>query len=64
MRVINARPTQVMRRNNIKLMEYWKNEKEPFYMAVSVNDYMDRTELKATNRRKAINEFIKDIIGE
>lgn len=61
---IELRPTQVMRRNNIKLMEYWHNEKDPFYVAVSVKDYTNRTELKATNRRKAINEFIKDIIGE
>lgn len=64
MTIIELRPTQVMRKNNIRLLEYWKNENEPFYMAVSAKDYMDRTELKATNRKQAIKEFTRDIIGK
>lgn len=59
MRTIVQTGTVVKRANNFRLMEFWHNERTPYYM-VKTPDY-EYIELEAVNRKQAIKQFFKEL---
>lgn len=58
-RITTSTGTVVKRAKNHRLMEFWINEHQPYYM-IKTPDY-EYIELEAVNRKQAIKAFFKEL---
>lgn len=58
-RITTSTGTVVKRAKNHRLMEFWINEHQPYYMVK--NPDCEYTMLAAVNRKQAIKQFFKEL---